>query len=137
MCSVASLVLAYAVKLPSFAVAAIMLGVVGDAEVDIISFLIRRYFGPAPFGRLYSVAFAAFLLGRVLCSSATATIASISTASDSSFVLRFHSSLRPWPWRCRDTKKRTHEHNILETNTMKIYALIARVVLGLIFFVFA
>ena len=63
MCSVASLVLAYAVKLPSFAVAAILLGVVGGAEVDIISFLIRRYFGPAPFGRLYSVAFAAFLLG--------------------------------------------------------------------------
>ncbi len=63
MCSVSSLVLAYAVRLPSFAAAAIILGVVGGAEVDIISFLIRRYFGPAAFGRLYSVAFAAFLLG--------------------------------------------------------------------------
>ncbi len=63
MCAVSSLVLAYAGKLPTFATAAIILGVVGGAEVDIISFLIRRYFGPAAFGRLYSVAFAAFLLG--------------------------------------------------------------------------
>ena len=33
------------------------------AEVDFISFLVRRYFGNAAFGQLYGIAFGLFLLG--------------------------------------------------------------------------
>ena len=41
----------------------ILLGLIAGAEVDFISFLVRRYFGPAVFGRLYALAFAVFVLG--------------------------------------------------------------------------
>ncbi len=43
--------------------AAIMLGLVTGSEVDFITFLIRKYFGAGGFGRLYAVAFGAFILG--------------------------------------------------------------------------
>ena len=48
---------------PVYAAVCILLGLIGGAEIDFISFLVRRYFGPAAFGRLYAVAFAAFMLG--------------------------------------------------------------------------
>ena len=44
-------------------VVAILLGFVGGAEVDFITFLVRKYFGQAAFGRLYGIAFAAFVIG--------------------------------------------------------------------------
>ncbi len=46
-----------------YAVVCILLGLIAGAEVDFISFLVRRYFGPAVFGRLYAIAFAVFVLG--------------------------------------------------------------------------
>ncbi len=46
-----------------YSLAAVLLGLVVGAEVDFISFLLRKYFGSAAFGRLYAVAFAAFALG--------------------------------------------------------------------------
>ena len=46
-----------------YATVCVLLGLIAGAEVDFISFLIRRYFGAAAFGRLYSMAFAAFVLG--------------------------------------------------------------------------
>jgi MFS family permease len=46
-----------------YATVCILLGLIAGAEVDFISFLIRRYFGAAAFGRLYAMAFAAFVLG--------------------------------------------------------------------------
>ncbi len=104
MCSVSSLVLAYAVKLPSFA--AQPSSWVWSAARKWISF---HFSSGVTSGRRLSAAYTAWpsppsCWARVLCSSATATIASISTASDFSFALRFRLSLRLWPWRCRDTK---------------------------------
>ena len=46
-----------------YSVAAVLLGLIAGAEVDFIGFLVRRYFGPAVFGRLYAIAFAVFALG--------------------------------------------------------------------------
>ena len=45
-----------------YAMAVLLGGIVG-AEVDFTAFFVRRYFGPAPFGRLYGVAFGIFLIG--------------------------------------------------------------------------
>ena len=41
----------------------VLLGLIAGAEVDFISFLVRRYYGAAAFGRLYAIAFATFVLG--------------------------------------------------------------------------
>ena len=43
--------------------AGLLLGSVVGAEVDFISFLVRRYFGKVVFGRLYGIAFGLFILG--------------------------------------------------------------------------
>ncbi len=61
LCAGACLLLA--TKGGSPAAAAIMLGLVTGSEVDFITFLIRKYFGAGGFGRLYAVAFGAFILG--------------------------------------------------------------------------
>ncbi len=59
----AFLLLAYGTSPASSYLAALLLGFVVGAEVDFISFLIRRYFDPALFGRLYGIAFGLYLLG--------------------------------------------------------------------------
>jgi MFS family permease len=43
--------------------AAALVGVVVGAEVDFISFLVRRYFGQVMYGRLYGIAFGLFIVG--------------------------------------------------------------------------
>ncbi len=63
LAAVSFLLLAYAPGAGSSVVAAVLLGVVVGAEVDFISFLVRRYFDPALFGRLYGLAFGLYLLG--------------------------------------------------------------------------
>ena len=57
------LLLSHGGGLPVYCVVCVLLGLVAGAEVDFISFLVRRYFGAAAFGRLFSIAFAAFVLG--------------------------------------------------------------------------
>ena len=64
LCLAAScLLLAYREGLPSSATAAVILGLFVGSEVDYLTFLIRKYFGQAAFGRLYGLAFSAFILG--------------------------------------------------------------------------
>ncbi len=59
----AALLLGYGrTPLPSYA-AALLLGLVVGAEVDFVAYLVRRYFGPVAFGRLYGIAFGLFILG--------------------------------------------------------------------------
>ncbi len=48
---------------PLYSLAAVLFGLVAGAEIDFIGFLVRKYFGPAAFGRLYALAFAASALG--------------------------------------------------------------------------
>ena len=57
------LLLAFRDGLLSSALAAIILGLFVGSEVDYITFLVRKYFGQAAFGRLYGLAFSAFILG--------------------------------------------------------------------------
>ncbi len=57
------LMLAHGGGTPMYVLVCILLGLIAGAEVDFISFLVRRYFGPALFGRLYAMAFAVFVLG--------------------------------------------------------------------------
>ena len=47
-------------------VAAILLGSAIGAEVDFVSFLVRRYFDQAAFGRLYGIAFGLYILGTAI-----------------------------------------------------------------------
>ena len=47
-------------------VAAVLLGAAIGAEVDFVSYLVRRYFDPAAFGRLYGIAFGLYILGTAL-----------------------------------------------------------------------
>ena len=63
LAAAAFLLLAYSSGSASSTVVAVLLGLVVGAEVDFISFLIRRYFDPALFGRLYGIAFGLYLLG--------------------------------------------------------------------------
>ncbi len=46
--------------------AAVLLGAAIGAEVDFISFLVRRYFEQAAFGRLYGIAFGLYILGTAI-----------------------------------------------------------------------
>ncbi len=46
--------------------AAVLLGSAVGAEVDFVSFLVRRYFDPAAFGRLYGIAFGLYMLGTAI-----------------------------------------------------------------------
>lgn len=57
------LLLAYVSGVASSVAAAVLLGVVVGAEVDFISFLVRRYFDRSLFGRVYGIAFGLYLLG--------------------------------------------------------------------------
>jgi MFS family permease len=59
----AFLLLAFGHGLPLAYVAAALVGLVVGAEVDFVSFLIRRYFGMAVYGRLYGIAFGLFIVG--------------------------------------------------------------------------
>lgn len=59
----AFLLLAYVADPNASYAVAILLGFVVGAEVDFISFLVRRYFDQALFGRLYGIAFGLYLLG--------------------------------------------------------------------------
>lgn len=47
-------------------VAAVLLGSAIGAEVDFVSYLVRRYFDQAAFGRLYGIAFGLYILGTAL-----------------------------------------------------------------------
>ncbi len=57
------LLLAYVPGTVPSVVAVLLVGVVVGAEVDFVSFLVRRYFDQALFGRLYGLAFGLYLLG--------------------------------------------------------------------------
>ena len=46
--------------------AAVLLGAAIGAEVDFVSFLVRRYFDQAAFGRLYGIAFGLYILGTAI-----------------------------------------------------------------------
>lgn len=46
--------------------AAILLGAAIGAEIDFVSFLVRRYFDQAAFGRLYGIAFGLYILGTAI-----------------------------------------------------------------------
>lgn len=46
--------------------AAVLLGSTIGAEVDFVSFLVRRYFDQAAFGRLYGIAFGLYILGTAI-----------------------------------------------------------------------
>ncbi len=63
VCAVMCLLLYHGGSGGSYALACVLLGLIAGAEVDFISFLVRRYYGAAAFGRLYAFAFAAFVLG--------------------------------------------------------------------------
>ena len=58
-----SLLLIFGAGPASGYLAAICVGFAVGAEVDFISFLIRRYFDQAAFGRLYGIAFGLFIIG--------------------------------------------------------------------------
>ena len=57
------LLLAYGEGAVSGSLAAIMLGSALGAEVDFVSYLVRRYFDQAAFGRLYGIAFGLYIFG--------------------------------------------------------------------------
>ena len=63
VCAVMCLLLFYGGGGAVYATVSVLLGLIAGAEVDFISFLVRRYFGAAAFGRLYAFAFASFVLG--------------------------------------------------------------------------
>lgn len=57
------LLLSFGNGLEAGAAAAILLGAVFGAEADLLAYQISRYFGRAAFGRLYGIAFGAFVVG--------------------------------------------------------------------------
>ena len=63
MVTLSMLLLAYGSGTLTPFIAAVLLGAGLGAEVDFVSFLIRRYFGNATFGRLFGIAFAVFSIG--------------------------------------------------------------------------
>ena len=60
------LLLAYGEGPAAGYLAAVLLGSAIGAEVDFVSFLVRRYFDQAAFGRLYGIAFGLYMLGTAL-----------------------------------------------------------------------
>ena len=60
------LLLAYGEGAAAGYIAAILLGSAIGAEVDFVSFLVRRYFDQAAFGRLYGIAFGLYILGTAI-----------------------------------------------------------------------
>ena len=63
---VVPLLLAYGSGPAAGYLAAVLLGSAIGAEVDFVSFLVRRYFDQAAFGRLYGIAFGLYILGTAL-----------------------------------------------------------------------
>ena len=59
----AYLLLVFAEGLLVVTIAAVFIGMVVGAEVDFISFLVRRYFDEVLYGRLYGIAFGLFVVG--------------------------------------------------------------------------
>ncbi len=60
------LLLAYGEGPAAGYLAAVLLGSAVGAEVDFVSFLVRRYFDQAAFGRLYGIAFGLYIFGTAL-----------------------------------------------------------------------
>ncbi len=60
------LLLAYGEGPATGCLAAVLLGSAIGAEVDFVSYLVRRYFDPAAFGRLYGIAFGLYILGTAI-----------------------------------------------------------------------
>ena len=60
------LLLAYGEGPATGYLAAVLLGSAIGAEVDFVSFLVRRYFDQAAFGRLYGIAFGLYILGTAV-----------------------------------------------------------------------
>ena len=60
------LLLVYGEGAASGYLAAALLGAAIGAEVDFVSFLVRRYFDQAAFGRLYGIAYGLFILGTAV-----------------------------------------------------------------------
>ena len=60
------LLLAYGEGPAAGYLAAVLLGSAIGAEVDFVSFLVRRYFDQAAFGRLYGIAFGLYILGTAI-----------------------------------------------------------------------
>lgn len=58
-----SLLLAYGESQAAGTIGALFLGAAIGAEVDFVSYLVRRYFDPGAFGRLYGIAFGLYILG--------------------------------------------------------------------------
>ena len=63
MAVAAYLLLGFAEGALADTIAAMFVGMVVGAEVDFISFLVRRYFGEVLYGRLYGIAFGLFVVG--------------------------------------------------------------------------
>ena len=59
----ASLLLGFVGGPAAIYVSAVILGTTVGAEIDFISFLVRRYFEPGAFSRLYGMTFGAYILG--------------------------------------------------------------------------
>ena len=64
--AIVPLLLAYGDGPSAGYLAAILLGSAIGAEVDFVSFLVRRYFDQAAFGRLYGIAFGLYILGTAI-----------------------------------------------------------------------
>ncbi len=64
--AVVPLLLAYGEGPAASYLAAVLLGSAIGAEVDFVSFLVRRYFHQAAFGRLYGIAFGLYMLGTAV-----------------------------------------------------------------------
>jgi len=60
------LLLAYGEGPAAGYLAAVLLGSAIGAEVDFVSFLVRRYFDKAAFGRLYGIAFGLYIFGTAI-----------------------------------------------------------------------
>jgi len=60
------LLLAYGEGPATGYLAAVLLGSAIGAEVDFVSYLVRRYFDPAAFGRLYGIAFGLYIFGTAI-----------------------------------------------------------------------
>lgn len=60
------LLLAYGEGPATGYLAAVLLGSAIGAEVDFVSFLVRRYFDQSAFGRLYGIAFGLYILGTAI-----------------------------------------------------------------------
>ena len=63
VCAAVCVLLFFGGGIPLYSLTAVLFGLVAGAEIDFIGFLVRKYFGPAAFGRLYALAFASSAIG--------------------------------------------------------------------------